>query len=296
VTPASGYISGGGGGFPTDHAAYRPGRGRALGQHARVGILDTDLYPHPRLAGRYIADAGSLLGRNGTEPYHAGHATFVAGLVVQEAPGTELHIDAVLNRQDAVATAWQVARAMVKFIGSDIDVLNLSMGCFTADGEPPMVLQRAVELLTPDVVLVAAAGNHGKIRGSGFITPKSPFWPAALPDVVAVGAHDANGHRAGFSPKLPWIDLSAPGVDVVSTYLNGTVITDKASSFAGYASWSGTSFAAATVTGAIAANIKPGRTARQSLQLLLDTPAPPATEPNEAPSARTRARIWQFQE
>ena len=108
--------------------------------------------------------------------------------------------------------------------------MNLSFGCYTDDGEPPLVLARAVSLVSAEILLVAAAGNHGNIdelkkqgdlkdaswaRG---LTPKTPVWPAAFDEVIAVGATDAP-----FSPQTPWVDLTAPGMNVVSTYLTGQV-------------------------------------------------------------------------
>src|SRR5439155_505464 len=114
--------------------------------------------------------------------------------------------------------------------------------------------------LGPDVVVVAAAGNHGELGrdpdpDTG-LTGRTPIWPAALDGVVAVGAHD--GHdpahpTAGFSPhRAPWVDLLAPGVDEESTFLTGDVsvlvrqegklvVEDTVDFAAGYATWRGTS-------------------------------------------------------
>ncbi len=95
------------------------------------------------------------------------------------------------------------------------------------------------------------------------LTSKTPVWPAAFDQVVAVGATDGD-NLAPFSPQTSWVDLTAPGVDVESTYLNGEVKLATPSSesqtekFSGSAYWDGTSFAAATVSGALAAAIRPG--------------------------------------
>ena len=99
--------------------------------------------------------------------------------------------------------------------------------------------------------------------------------------MVSVGAHDANGQRAEFSPDAEWVDLTAPGTDVVSLFLDGMVrFSDRAdteappdSRFDGFASWSGTSFAAAAVTGAIARRIGSGMTGRGALDDLMQQPA-----------------------
>ena len=79
--------------------------------------------------------------------------------------------------------------------------------------------------------------------------------------MIAVGAADADGGIADFSPRVPWVDVYTRGVDLESTYLNARVRRPEnrgSEEFNGYATWSGTSFAAAVVSGAIAARIRPG--------------------------------------
>ena len=43
------------------------------------------------------------------------------------------------------------------------------------------------------------------------------MYPAAYPDVVAVAATDSDDGRAYFSEVHPYVDVSAPGVDIFST-------------------------------------------------------------------------------
>jgi subtilisin family serine protease len=167
-----------------------------------------------------------------------------------------------------------VAQHLVRYANSGADVLTAAFGCFTVDGKPPLVLERAIARLTPTVVVVAAAGNYGGGPADGSADrlpqPKTPIWPAAFESVVAVGAADDNGKAAEFSPQVPWVDLIAPGVKVTSDFLQGDVrivLTDEKTGaqreevrrFDGTAVWSGTSFAAAAVSGALAAQTVRGR-------------------------------------
>ena len=65
---------------------------------------------------------------------------------------------------------------------------------------------------------------------------------------------------APFSPKAPWVDCEARGFEFAAAYPNDT----------GWATWSGTSFAAAVVTGAVAARTVPAVvSAREVLEQLL---------------------------
>ena len=284
VSPAS-FIQGGGGGFPKQINQLPAGLDNPkLGQGVRVGVIDTPLFLNEALLGSCLADRSSILPRS-DEPYAylSGHATFVAGLIEAKAPAAAIELHHVLRPSDAGASAWDVARTMAELIDSGIDVLNLSLGCFTSDNEPPLLLKRAIELLTPHIVVVAAAGNYRAVKNrNGTPIKARPFWPAALDEVVAIGADKTRGKVAPFSADYPWVAAYAPGVDVMSTYLDGKVAfpprPKKApkgwpadtEAFTGAAKWSGTSFSAATVSGAIAARTIPGRrTSREALDQLL---------------------------
>ncbi|GAB1640668.1 S8 family peptidase [Krasilnikovia sp. MM14-A1259] len=232
----------------------------------QVGVVDTRMVAHDDLSGFWVGPAE--IGR----PVHAeqGHATFIAGLIRRYAPGVTLQVRPVLDK-DAAATVWDAARAIVEAGDAGIDVLNLSFVCYTADGKCPMVLSAALDRLDPDTVVVAAAGNHGYLPDGN---RRKAAWPAAAPDVIAVGASSArgDGRPAPFSPDGPWIDVLAPGEDLESTFMDGTVQVwedpdgsgpakpeRRPEKFNGYAVWSGTSFSSALVSAAIAGRTVPGR-------------------------------------
>lgn len=255
----------------------------SAGRHVRVGVLDTRITNHDAVTGRYVADPDSIY-ESLPEPtrVRAGHATFVASLVTRMAPAVTVDARWVLD-DDGRASAWRTARAMMGFLDSGVDVLNVSLGCRTPDGQPPLVLSRAVSLLSQRMVIVAAAGNHGDPDHFTQMQRAAPTWPAALPDVVAVGARAQVllgmadvGALARFSPDLPWVTCTAPGENVAGAYPY-EMVADKdvigPKQCTGYATWQGTSFATATVSGAIAARTVPGKvTAREALAQLLQEP------------------------
>jgi subtilisin family serine protease len=240
----------------------------------RVGILDTGVFPHRHLVDRLAPGSDPVLPcgpvRNADKAM--GHATFVAGLIAKRAPDAAIVARRALDDSGLATSSWEVAGRMAEFLTDEVDVLNLSFGCATGDGRAPLVLERAVRRLSARTIVVACAGNTG---GDTSIPERTAIWPGALDDVVTVGVARPAGSQEEewFSPHVPWVDLTAPGNQVTSTYLVGTVAWRDGSdpvTFSGYATWSGTSFAAAAVSGEIAARTRQGRvSAREALDQLL---------------------------
>ncbi|WP_229795750.1 S8 family peptidase [Saccharothrix coeruleofusca] len=202
-----------------------------------AAVLDTGLDPHPWFAHRaWFAEGGhppEVLDADGRpgQDRQAGHGTFVTGVLVRHAPGVRVRHRRVLSSL-GLSDDVTVARGLRSVRGADVVVL--SSGCRTADDTCPPVLRHAVARLAGSVV-VAAAGNGASER---------PTWPAALPQVVAVGAD------APFSNRGDWVDAVAPGVDVVSSFVR--LVPGSAAREYGFARWSGTSFAAPRVAAEVA--------------------------------------------
>jgi membrane-anchored mycosin MYCP len=269
-------------GRPTTTGAIDPEAGdRELGRGVRVGLVDTKLFPHESLTGHYVARAADIL--SPAQPVFTefdGHCTFVASCILQQAPAATLYLRHVLDHRGD-GTVWEAAAGIAELLSLDLDVVNLSFGEYmTDDDSAPMVLDAAIRRFGRDTVVVAAAGNNGDVNGSrpsdvpAGVTPSTTSYPAALPEVVGVGAIDADNKRAPFTPDpAPWISLLARGTDLNAAYLRGEVRLphqSKPTRFDGIANWAGCSFAAGVVTGVIAARTKPGRrSAREALDELM---------------------------
>ena len=231
-----------------------------VGAGVTVGIVDTGLSPHewmedsvlvsPRDLETELADVSP---RDGVLDAQAGHGTFIAGLVLRQAPGATIRAVRVLNSR-GIADVREVAKAIARLGAAGVDIINLSLGGYTPSNVPPMALQQALATVPTTSVVVAAAGNHDpedpRHKGSA---PTRPIWPAAMENVIAVGALDRTGrHRAPWSNFGPWVDVYTRGEDLLSTFLE---FNAGAESFDGWATWSGTSFATPNVVGAIAARM-----------------------------------------
>jgi hypothetical protein len=269
--------SGGAVGEPREAASFRlEPPTEVAGRRVRIGVFDTPLHPHPGLAGRYYAGPGGLLPDDADRVPFAAHALMVCSIAAERAPDAEFVVKPVLDPGTLITTVWELATSMVDGLKDDLDVYVLALGGTTADGQEPLVLARACER-TAGVVKVAALGNHGERLEPAAGEPSNPYkpppnapmWPAAGSSVIAVGAADDSFAEAPFSPRLeeaPWADVLAVGVGRRGLFLPGLVSmvevdhkqgviirTGIRKDFEdGYATWDGSSFAAADVAGLIA--------------------------------------------
>jgi subtilisin family serine protease len=228
----------------------------------RVAIIDTGRAEEDRLDGwsegvtAVAFDQLDVVNPEGRNDYFAGHGTFTAGVVRQLSPSCEIYVYR-FTHNDGMGTDTGAARAMLQAVedaGTDRRlIINASFGAPAVDGEPPLAITEAVRHITtehPDVLIVASAGNDGATQ---------ELYPAAFDEVKAVGAVDADLEPADFSNRGCWVDCSAVGVGVVSTFVPGVVPPEPTDGMDdvefgpdAWATWSGTSFTAPQVSGAVA--------------------------------------------
>ena len=137
------------------------------------------------------------------------------------------------------------------------------------------------EALQAGAFVSAAAGNNGE---------QEPIeYPGAQAGVFAVAATDRQDRRAEFSSHHPGVSLSAPGVDIVSSFPLDQPPGDKLGS--DYALWSGTSMATPFVAGAAALLLaqNPARTAEDIAARLRTTADPISGSANGMGSGRLDA-------
>lgn len=211
---------------------------RAIDVHARgvsgaginVGVADTGLdYYHPDIAPNYRGGIDTIYGDQ--DPlfeswwdYDWGylvvetHGTHVAGTVLAAnntagvlgvAPSANLYHARVLDAYGGTAQTvmdgvrWLVENAQCK-------VVNLSLG-----GQEPSITEESfyAEMRSKGALIVCAAGNGGGT---------SVIYPAGYASNIAVGAVDSDNLHANFSNTGSALDVSAPGVNVISSVPDGS--------------------------------------------------------------------------
>ncbi|PZF88477.1 type VII secretion-associated serine protease mycosin, partial [Micromonospora deserti] len=178
------------------------------------------------LVGHGTIVAGIIAGREGTGVPFSGIAPQAKILPIRVLPDTRTTIDEALPGQIAAAIRWAV--------DNGADVVNLSL--VTLDR--PQLADAVRHALAEGVVVVAAAGNRQENQQD------RPAYPAAYPGVIAVAGVDEQGGHVGSSVVGDYVDIAAPGLNIVGPAPGGE----------GYLAepQGGTSFAAAYVSGVVA--------------------------------------------
>jgi membrane-anchored mycosin MYCP len=258
---------------------------QSMGAGVLVGVVDSGVdADHPQLRG-----GGRVL--TGEDFYYASgrlranfdcdsHGTGVASIIAAApaggvgfhgvAPGARILPVRVTERAANGADSNQIspvalAEGIRYATDQRVKVLNLSMA---GSVDYPAVRSAVRYAQAHDVLVIAAVGNNQR-DGAG----STPSYPAAYDGVLGVGAIDISGDRLSGSQIGPYVDLVAPGGQVLA-----------ATRRSGHTYVSGTSFAVPFVTGtaALVRAAWPRLTAQQVQQRLLAT-ADPARGGSAAP-------------
>lgn len=212
-------------GFPT---AWGVKDGKNEGGGTKIAVVDTGISAaHPDIVGKIAVQRDFVGNDRVAQEEPSGHGTHAAGIATARTnnakgiaggcPDCNLLVAKVLTDRGGFDS--DIADGIVWSAESGAKVINLSLG----GPQPSSTLKRAVDFAyNKGAVVVAAAGNSGR---------NVLDYPAAYSNVIAVAATDANDRRASFSNYGSYVDVAAPGVNILSTVPGG------------YKYYSGTSFA-----------------------------------------------------
>ncbi|WP_350335223.1 S8 family serine peptidase [Coralliovum pocilloporae] len=202
-----------------------------------IAVIDSGIdMKHPELKATSI----EAIDTTGEKKHQAdAHGTSIAGIIASNgtllgiAPESRLiGIRAFLKDKTtglSTSSSWAIATALDRAHKAGARVINMSF----AGPKDPLVGDSIRSAIDKGLIPVAAAGNDG---------PESqPLYPAAYEGVIAVTATDKDDSAYSKANRGDYITVAAPGVDILAPIPNG-----------GYSVSSGTSMAAAHVSGLIA--------------------------------------------
>lgn len=216
----------------------------------KICVIDSGLdLPHEDMGTRFDTINGTNDSGTGNWYDEGGpHGTHVAGTIAALNNGLgvrgvigsnpNMHIVKVFN-----SSGWGYSSSLVAAIetcaDNGSDVVNMSLG---GGGSSQTEANAMDNLFNQGVLLIAAAGNDG----SAYSSTDALSYPASYNAVMSVAALDSSKSLASFSQKNSQVEIAAPGVDVLSTYPEGT------GSQGNYGTMSGTSMASPHVAGVAA--------------------------------------------
>ncbi len=235
-----------------------------------VAVVDTGVdYNHRDLAGNIWVNEAELNGIEDIDDDGNGYVDDVYGydFINQDADpkddhGHGTHCSGIIaakgnNELDITGVCWNAKIMSLKFVGagglgSILDAIEAFYYAIENGAEVISnswggggYLESAQEAInyaySQGVIMVAAAGNDNT---------NVPFYPANYANMISVAATDSNDDRASFSNYGDWIDLAAPGVDILSLRAQGTSMGTTYDDYKTTAS--GTSMACPHVAGACA--------------------------------------------
>ena len=233
----------------------RQAHGISKGDNVLVAVIDSGIDGnHPDLAGS-IAQTYDATGTPMTPHKHGtAMASLIAahGKLMGTAPGARILAIRAFNPagKSAEGSTFNILKSLDWAAANGARVINMS---FAGPSDP--AIRRSLEAARKKgIVLVAAAGNEG--------AKSAPLYPAADPNVIAVSATDADDKLFEPSNRGNYIAVAAPGSQIMVAIPDG-----------GYEVSSGTSHAAAQVSGIIALMLEhtPGITPDQARGVLQAT-------------------------
>jgi membrane-anchored mycosin MYCP len=250
------------------------------GRGVLVAVIDSGVsVTHSALAGQVVP--GGDFVRQGSDGRcdEVGHGTIVAGIIAGKATPASgftgiaprarilpIRVLRDLGRSQDPNDPHRIAEAIKLAVQRGADVINLSL-VTPNTRELAAAVQSARD---HDVVVVAAAGNEGATQ-----LRDQPAYPAAYPGVLAVAGVDEAGNHVQTSTPGRYVDVAAPGAEIVGPAPTG----------GGYGKFAegGTSFAAAYVSGvvALARAYRPWESERQIVQRITRTAEHPAGGRND---------------
>lgn len=178
-----------------------------------VAVVDSGVYKHSFLKDR-IVDGGMDFVDNDMNPDDKqSHGTHVAGIIVDCTPGLNVKILPVRVLDANNSGTWLRISLGIRYaVSRGAQIVNLSLGNKGQKGISRTVDNAVLYAINRGCTVVAAAGNDNWDVSDCSI--------AHLDRCIVVSAVDSNLQKASFSNWGNTVDVTAPGVDIVSCVPN----------------------------------------------------------------------------
>ncbi|MFD8579462.1 type VII secretion-associated serine protease mycosin [Streptomyces virginiae] len=244
----------------------------STGKGVSVAVIDSGVKDVPELEGQVLAGKDFASSAGGDERTDArDHGTSMASLIAGTgrhptgdgayglAPGVKIIPIRIPADQNPATPSW--AEAIRFAADSDAKIISISQGMASAPKNDGARAEAVKYALSKGKLIFASVGNTGN-------STNEVEYPGATPGVVGVAAVEASGEPTKESQHGPQVDLSAPGIDIVSA----------CNAKSGVCKGRGTSAATAlaSASAALLWSAHPDWTNNQVLRVLLNTAGKPA--------------------
>lgn len=212
------------------------------GSDVVIAIIDTGCAEHDLLKNCIIG--GKNFTSEGSEDDYTdynGHGTHIAGIIAAAennyfksiAPNSKLLILKALD-SNGQGSMQNILSAIKYAIDYKVDIINMSLGSTKGSEDLHNIIKEAIN---KNISVVCASGNSGDNNSD---TDELDF-PGSYEEVIEVGAMNINKNVSTFSNSNKYVDIIAPGENIMSTYLNNN-----------FKSLTGTSMATPIISGSLA--------------------------------------------
>jgi hypothetical protein len=187
-----------------------------------VGLIDTAVQPLGNNLDQFLLPAIHVAGDVSVPADQLTHGTamtetlakgIAGGLNMTSSGGTTsggsknstsvkiLPVDVYGNSEST--STFNVAQGLVQAVNNGADIINMSLG---GTGDSQILRDTVAQIVGRGIPVYAAAGND---------PVTTPTYPAAYPGVVAVTATDNTGQIASYANRGSFVQIAAPGDNVV---------------------------------------------------------------------------------
>jgi type VII secretion-associated serine protease mycosin len=200
-----------------------------------VAVIDAGVDPtNPQLAGKVAAGYDFVNNRAQGDIDCVPHGTAEAGIIAATkqdnigfyglAPDAKImpirvSKDAVTDNQSKPVNPTALAKGISYAVDHGANVIDCAVVSYQPNDAVAAAVKRAV---SKGVVVVAMVGDSHNQKQDGILpNDDPPPFPAMDDDVIGVGAVDQNGRRVDNSQIGPYVDVVAPGADVIADAIGG---------------------------------------------------------------------------